>query len=451
MRHGLAKWMLAALFALSSVGSALASTPPPPSEDSVPLMRELLDGPVPKDEFSVDTAAAEMSQLGFADDAHLLVRYAKRTVLLHLLNRPYTPAASVREALRADAASAEPLEQLNADFAREGYSVRASATAEGLGPDRRLADFGWGTKDVILSPLRPGLWGAFDPRVTHSLGHSIDDAYYLFILMQVQNRTIEPGQFELKIPVDGATPMDCQFKSVVPGDTGAAYCLINVVGDKQNKNSVIAAIEAMLSDGHTVGTSAYIFSSDNVSYSVRSGMTREPVSPEEWFGTAALDAAQHAIANAGCEKLGTCSGVVKGYAANGGVFGMAITAIIMIWTLYLRWNGNFGPGRVFSIFFGVYLALVALAGFLFYIDPPIHGTLTRYYAGLFSGIAAAILSMPWSFFMSALKDAAPYRAVRDLSEHDFAWQWFFICVNLTYLGLMAWLTRTRRSSDGTAT
>lgn len=450
MRHGLTKWMLAALFALTGVGGTLASTPPSPSEDSVPLMRELLDSPVPKDEFAVDTVAAEMSQLGFAEDAHLLVRYAKRTVFLHLLNRPYTPATSVRDALRAEASTTEPLEQLNADFAREGYSVRASATADGLGPDRRLADFGWGTKDVSLLPLRPGLWGAFDPRVTHSLGHSIDDAYYLFILMQVQNRTVEPGQFDLKIPVDGAMPMDCQFSSVAPGDTGTTYCLINVVGDKQHKNSVIAAIVAMLSDGHAVGTSAYIFRSDNVSYRARSGMTRPPVNPEEWFGAAALDAAQRAIANVGCEKLGTCSGVVKGYAANGGVFGMMITAIIMIWTLYLRWNGGFGPGRVFSVLFGVYLALVALAGFLLYIDPPIHGTLTRYYAGLFSGIAAAILSMPWSFFMSALKDAAPYRAVRDLNEHDFALQWFFICVNLTYLGLMTWLKRAGRSSDSTA-
>ncbi|GLQ87659.1 hypothetical protein [Dyella flagellata] len=444
MQHTLTKLMLGAFFALACVGNSQASSPSPPSEESVPLVREMLDGPIPNDEFSVNTTAAAMSQLGFADDAHLLVRYAKRTAFLHLLNRQYTPAATVREALKAEAAFTDSLDQLNADFEREGYSVQADAAVEREGPDRRMAEFGWGTSDVKLLPLRPGLWGAFDPRVTHSAGHSINDAYYLFVLMQVRNQTVEPGRFDLRIPVGGGAPMDCKFGSVAPNDTGAIYCPVNMVGAEQGKDHIIATITGMLSDGHAVMASAYIFRPDNFPYGVRSAISRPLVSPEDWFGAAAVDAAQHMIANAGCEKLGTCGGVFKGYMVNGGVFGMVVTAIIMIWTLYLRWCGEFGQGRVFSRLFGIYLVLVVLAGFLFYIDPPIHGTLTRYYAGLFSGIAAAILSVPWSFFMSALKNAAPYRAVRDLSEHDFAWQWFFIGVNLTYLGLLAWLRRARR-------
>lgn len=442
MQHKLVKLMLGAFFALVCVSSSFAASSALRDEDSVPLVKDILNGAVPKDMNSLKIEAAELFQLGFAKDAQLLESYGERSAFLHLLNRPYTPAATVREALRQEVNAKVSLDQLRTDFMHEGYSIQVNTMVDQEGPKRKLAEVSRVTPSVELLPLQPGLWGAFDPQTTHSTDHSTRDAYDLFVWMKIHNQTIESGEFSVDVPIDGPNPMQCEFSAVAAGGTGLTYCVVYMEIAPKSKERMIAALTTML-DGHPIATSSYQFSPDSYPYTVTNMTPLWRGTPEEQFGDA-WEVAKHNIANAGCEKLGTCVGVFKGYMTNGGLWGMAITAVFMVLTLCGRWfgDGDQNMGRFFSWFFWGYFVLVALAGFFFYVDPP-SGT-SGLYPGLFSVISAAVVSMPWSFFMSALKHAVPYRALRNLGEHDFSWWWFFIFVNLAYLGLMAFPRRRRR-------
>ncbi len=404
-------------------------------------MREILDGPVPAEAFALHTAAATMFELGFAEDARRLESYGERTAFLHLLNRPYTPAATVREALKQEATAPVSLDQLRTDFMHEGYSIQASTAEDKQGPDRRMADLGRGTAGVEIVSLQPGLWGAFDARVTHSTGHSIGDAYFLFVSALIRNKTVESGQFELGIPVGGRMPMRCKFGSVAPGGTGQVYCLVDMVSVPQDKERIIATLIRMLSGGPINDASSYGFRPDAFPFRVTNQTVAQSANPAERFGADARTAAQHIIAGAGCRKLGTCGGVFEGYATNSGAWGLAVTTLFMVWTVSRQWHGTGGRGRVFFYLFIIYFLLVTLAAALSLIDPPASAMPSRYYAGLFSSLAVGLLSMPWSYFKHLLDGAAPYAALRDLNSHDFALQWFFVLVNLSYLGLMALFSR----------
>lgn len=447
MQHRLAKLMLGTFFLLACAGSSLAASTAPPNEDSVPLVKEILDGPVPSDMNSLKTEAAELFQLGFTEDAKLLAAYGERNAFLHLLNRPYTPAATVREALKQEANAKISLDQLRTDFMHEGYSIQVNTMVDQEESKRKLAEVSGMMPGAGLLPLQPGLWGAFHPDVTHSTGRTIRDVYQLFVWMKIRNQTVESGQFTLAVPVAGPNPMRCKFNTVDAGGTGLTYCVVYMEADPLTKERMIAALTPML-DGHPLSVaSSYQFSPNNYPNPVTSTPSALRVTPEAQFGRYAWETAESNIAHAGCEKLGTCVGVLRTYATNRGFGGIVMISVIMLVTLGMRWFGNSGKEFVgfLSWCFWAYFVLVALAGFLFYIDPPNSGGL---YPGLFSGIAAYVLSMPWNFFMSALEEAVPYRAFRHLGEHDFAWEWFFIFVNLTYLGLMAFLRRSRRQRVG---
>lgn len=446
MQHRPTKLFLGALLVWACVYASFAFSSAPPTGESVPLARDLLDGPVPNDRYSLEITAAEMFQLGLVKEAGLLESYGVRTTYLHLLNRPYTPAASVREAVQREAGAQIPLDQLSADFMREGYTIQVDTMLDRDGPDRNMIAGGYPTAVAKLMPLQPGLWALFDLPKTHTAGLTMGDAATLFIRMQIRNQTVESEAFRLQLPIGGMGPMACDFNYVAPGATARTYCEVVMLGyTPEVKERIVKNILAMLDGRPLAPMGTYSVGSESYPNGVSSWTPPWKFSPEERFGGDAWFAAQHNIANAGCQKLGTCRHVYTGYIANGGVLSMVITAAFMILTLYLRWRGELGEGRVFSVLFVIYFCFVLLAGFLFYIDPPPSGAPSRYYEGLFSTLAAGALSLPWSYFMSVMKEAVPYRAIRDLGQRDFALQWVFIIVNLTYLGFMGYLRRARRA------